>query len=119
MANGISFKFDDGNLFRNIAALETKISGAVDILVDYHALRGMQHLKTDAPWTDRTGAARTGLHTVSFSGGNKHTIVFAHAVHYGIWLEVKFSGRDEVIMPTVRKTGRELMQSLNGLMNRI
>lgn len=115
----LSFSFDMGDLERNVEQLEAKIDGAVNLLVDYHALKGMEHLKTDAPWTDRTGAARTGLHTVSFSGGGKHTILFAHSVHYGIWLEVKFSGRDEVIMPTVRKTGRELMQSLNGLMGRI
>jgi hypothetical protein len=115
----ISFSFNDGELVRSVAALEAKIKGAVDIAVDYHALKGMGYLKTDAPWTDRTGAARGGLHTVSFSGGSKHTIIFAHAVHYGIWLEVKFSGRDEVIMPTVRKTGRELMQSLDGLMGRL
>jgi hypothetical protein len=119
MASSIKFTFDGGELARNIEILEAKIAGAVDVLVDYHTLKGMEHLKTDAPWTDRTGAARTGLHTISFSGGGKHTIVFSHAVHYGIWLEVKFSGRDEVIMPTARKTGRELMQSLSGLMGRI
>lgn len=119
MPNRISFKFDDGELARNVASLEAKIQSAVDVMVDYHALKGQAYLKTDAPWNDQTGAARTGLHTVSFRGGNKHTIVFAHAVNYGIWLEVKFSGRDEVIMPTVRKTGRELMASLNGIMERL
>jgi len=119
MPNRISFSYDDGELIRSVAGLEAKIQGAVEILVDYHALQGQADLKTSAPWTDRTGAARTGLHTISFSGGNKHTIVFAHSVHYGIWLEVKFSGRDEVIMPVVRKTGRDLMWSLEGLMGRL
>jgi len=119
MASTIKFTFDDGGMSQRIEIMEVKLKGAVGILVDYASLKGMEHLKTDAPWTDRTGAARAGLHTISFSGGDKYTIIFSHAVHYGIWLEVKFSGRDEVIMPTVRKTGRDLMQSLDGLLGRI
>lgn len=76
-------------------------------------------MKINAPWTDRTGAARTGLHTNGGKSGGGWEIVFAHAVHYGIWLEVKYSGRDQIIMPSVRHTGRELMQDLQGLMGRL
>lgn len=119
MASKISFSFNDGELIRNTKILEEKIDGALGVVMDYYTLRGQEILKTGAPWTDRTGAARTGLHTVGFSSPDKHTIVFAHAVHYGIWLEVKFSGRDEAIMPAVRQTGRELMGALNGLMRRM
>lgn len=115
----ISFSFDDVELTKNLETLDLKVSRAIDFIVSYHASRGTQIMKTEAPWHDRTGAARSGLHTVSFSGGGKHEIIFAHSVHYGIWLEVKFSGRDEIIMPSVRKTGRELMRSLNGLMGKI
>lgn len=119
MASKISFTFEDRELRRNVDELEVKLDRAVDIAVDTAALRGQVYLKTDAPWHDRTGAARTGLHTVARKARGAHEIIFAHAVHYGIWLEVKFSGRDEVIMPTVLKTGRELMRSLNGLMGKI
>lgn len=117
----VRFRFDwDGReLSRNTGALPAKVERAVAQVVDYHAAKGEMYLKTDAPWTDRTSAARNGLHAVPSGGGGSYEILFSHAVHYGIWLEVKFNGRDEVIMPTVRKTGGELMTNLRGLMGKL
>lgn len=115
----LKFRFDNGEITRNLRNLPDKVNSAVAVLVDVNAIRGQGYLKAGAPWTDRTGAARTGLHTAASNFGDKHTITFAHAVHYGIWLEVKFSGRDAIIMPTVRKVGFELMRDLNGLIGKI
>lgn len=80
---------------------------------------GIAALKQNAPWTDRTSAARNGLHTITMLGGSQHIIIYSHAVHYGIWLEVKFSGRDAVILPTMIPEGRDLMKKLDGLMGRL
>ena len=113
------FDFDGRKLSKNVGALPPKIERAVAQVVDYHAAKGEAYLKTDAPWTDRTSAARNGLHTVSTGGSGDYEILFSHAVHYGIWLEVKFNNRDEVIMPTVRKTGTQLMDNLQGLMRKL
>lgn len=115
----ISFEFNEGRLRHNLNTLDSRVNRAVTAVVDMNATKGQAYLKTDAPWTDRTAAARTGLHTIANSGGGSHEIIFAHAVHYGIWLEVKYSGRDAVIMPTVRKTGHELLRDLEGLMGRL
>lgn len=115
----IKFTIDDRRLRLNIRNLPARIDAAVTRTVDINALRGMGYLKTDAPWTDRTGAARTGLHTTTRKTANQWAIHFAHSVHYGLWLEVKYSGRDAVIMPTIRKVGPELMADLRGLMRRL
>lgn len=118
---GVSFRFDfdDGELRRKTAALPPRIEAAVSAVVDRQAVLGEARMKTGAPWTDRTSAARTGLHTNASHGGGRHTIVFAHSVHYGIWLEIKNSGKYEIIMPTVRKTGADLMSDLRHLMRRL
>lgn len=123
-------KYDDAVIRGRLTALEQRLPMAVDAVIQYHALKGMGYLKTDAPWTDRTGAARAGLHTsvagytrdaatgrFARAGSSQKVITFAHAVNYGIWLEVKYSGRDAVIMPTVLKTGGELMISLQRVLD--
>lgn len=127
----LRFEYRDEQIRARIRDLDARLDIAVRALIDYYALKGMGYLKTDAPWTDRTGAARTGLHTSVggfargadgrfISGSNtEHVITFAHSVNYGIWLEVKYSGRDAVIMPTVLKTGGELMSALQGLLRQI
>lgn len=111
--------FDSRELRRNLKELEGKADRIIGAVIEYHAVEGEAELKTKAPWTDRTGAARTGLHTATAHQGGTHTIVFAHSVPYGIWLEIKNSGRYEVIMPTVRTIGPRVMQSLDGLFGRM
>lgn len=73
-------------------------------------------MRQNAPWNDQTGNARNGLHTTTFHEvGGTHGIVCAHSMPYGIWLEVKFSGRDGIIPATVRNGGDALMTLLSKL----
>lgn len=116
---GASFRYRDGELKRNIRELDRKVDGAIRLIVDLNGSRGEGFMKTNAPWTDRTGAARSGLHTVTSHSQSGHSILFAHTMDYGIWLEVKNSGEYEIIMPSVRETGRQLMSDLNHLFRRI
>lgn len=112
----VGFKFDKGTLDRGLRTLPPEVERRVHLTVERAAAKGEVYLKNDAPWTDRTGAARSGLHTTTSSSGRQHEIVFAHTVDYGIWLEVKNSGKYEVIVPTMIKTGRELMGDLKGVL---
>lgn len=116
---GASFKYRDGELRRAAKVLDQKLDLAVRLVVDVHSGRGEGYLKEQAPWTDRTGAARAGLHSFTEHNGDTHTIILAHSVHYGIWLEVKNSGEYQVILPVVRQTGKELMEDLNHIMRRL
>ncbi|AOE44827.1 hypothetical protein BI084_gp15 [Gordonia phage Terapin] len=106
-------KYDDRKLRRNVENLDEYYDDMIKAIVEYHAAQGEIDMKTNAPWTDRTTAARQGLYTVvNHEGKGHYTIIFSHTVHYGIWLEVKFSGRDAIIMPTVLSRGRALMKDL-------
>lgn len=111
--------FDGGELRRNLHTVSDRIERAVKQVVSMKGTEGIAALKQNAPWTDRTSAARNGLHTITMLGGSQHIIIYSHAVHYGIWLEVKFSGRDAVILPTMIPEGRDLMKKLDGLMGRL
>jgi hypothetical protein len=58
--------------------------------------------KRNAPWKDQTGNARNGLKGTHKVVPNKsYTATLAHGVPYGIWLEIRWSGRYSIIMPTI------------------
>lgn len=60
------------------------------------------YMKSQAPWTDRTGNARQGLHTeVHHVVGSMVEIVLAHGVHYGIWLEIRHGGAYAIVNPAL------------------
>lgn len=112
----VRIKYDDRRLRRNVESIDEIYEDMIEALVEFHALKGEENMKANAPWTDRTGMARQGLFTMVHKGGGHYTIVFSHTMHYGFWLEVKFSGRDAVIMPTVLSQGRALMRDLKEML---
>lgn len=108
----IRVKYDDTVLRENLENADKIYEEMIGFIVDYHAAKGQAAMKANAPWTDRTSAARNGLFTVVEKGNGGYTIIFSHTMHYGFWLEVKFSGRDAIIMPTVKSQGHALMSDL-------
>ncbi|WP_152967034.1 hypothetical protein [Mycobacterium heckeshornense] len=95
-----------------------------DLIIDA-AVEGETYMKEHAPWRDDTGnrkdrtpgAARAGLFTVPDIEGDHKAIVFSHSVDYGIWLEIKNNGKDEIIMPSVKTIGEKLMEGTEGSLN--
>lgn len=112
----VRVNFDGRKLRVNVRRYDEHVKRALDFLTEYHATQGVAAMKTNAPWTDRTSAARNGLYTVVTKGPGHYTIKFSHSVHYGIWLEVKFSGRDAIIMPTVINQGEALMSDIRRML---
>lgn len=105
--------YDDRRLRSNVRQYKEHFDKMLAAIIDYHSVAAVADMKSGAPWTDRTGAARNGLFTVvSHPDENHYTITLSHTVHYGFWLEVKFSGRDAIIMPTVLSRGRALMRDI-------
>lgn len=70
--------------------------------------------RNNAPWTDRTGNARSGLHADVnvIDQGKAFELIVAHSVNYGIWLEVRFSGKYAIIQPTVDYIGAVLISRI-------
>lgn len=87
--------------------------------IDYFSPRVEGYARDNAPWTDRTGNARTGLRARPQHESRSHSIVVFHSVPYGIWLEIRFEGRYAIILPTVQIQGRELMAFMKGLFGRM
>jgi hypothetical protein len=119
MASRAGFTWTDESLFRNVKTLPVKLQRGITAAVEYQASKSESVMRANAPWHDQTGAARSGLHTETKHTAKSHTIIFAHSVPYGIWLEVRFSGRYAIIMPSVESGGRELMTLLGGVLGRM
>lgn len=75
------------------------------------------YAKSNAPWQDRTGAARSSLSATVEETGPIGTIVLSHGVPYGIWLEVANGGRFAIIAPTIDVFGPRVMRSLQNMIN--
>lgn len=119
MASEFTFKADQ--LALNITEFDAKIHGAISAIVDYNAPIAEGQMKSEAPWTDQTGAARTGLHAQTDIDQRAWTLILAHAVNYGIWLETRndFNGRYAIILKVLVDTGNRLMAQLEGLFGKV
>lgn len=115
----IKIDFDDSNLRNNLKTFGNRLNRNVAATMDYNAGYTTGWLKSNAPWTDDTAAARTGLVAMPFSVGNQHEILMAYSVTYGIWLEIANSGRYAVITPAMRIVGAKIMSDLQNLINQM
>lgn len=115
----IKLEWDDGRIRKNIVQLDARTKKAIEVAFAFQAGRSTGYMKTNAPWTDRTTAARAGLHAVSRNHGSQFELLLAHAVSYGIWLEVCNSGRYQIILPSLRAASRELQGLLDNLWSKM
>lgn len=109
--------FFSNPLPKNIAEFGVKLAGGIVAVMAYNSDRAEEYMKSNAPWTDRTGNARNGLKAEPFGNAQDQTfgIVMFHQVPYGLWLEVKHSGEYAIITPTVQAFGPEVMKQIDGL----
>lgn len=114
-----SFTFDTSN-FKSGRHLDLKIRRALFGVCKYWDGRVETHMKTKAPWRDRTTNARNGLAaTAAKLGRSRFAIVLTHAVEYGIFLEVKNNGKYAIIMPSIKLYAPKVMKTLTKLMDRL
>lgn len=112
----ISIEVDFKDLKRNIPAFSKKVNRNVALLMDYNAGYTTGWMKQNAPWTDDTAAARTGLTTIPLHLGTTHQLLMAYSVNYGIWLEVANSGKYAIITPAMRIVGEKIMRDMQQLL---
>lgn len=78
------------------------------------AQEALDFAKQQAPWTDRTGNARSGL-DVDVDGDRQEIVLtMFHTVDYGQWLETIQNGNLAVIMPTLELYGPEIKRRIEG-----
>jgi hypothetical protein len=111
-------KLDTKTLQVNLEKLDRRTILGIAAAMDYQATKTEFFMKTNAKWTDRTGHARSSLFTATKKQGNSFYMLLSHTASYGIWLEVRFSGRYAIIVPGLRFTVAGLPKLLNKLLEK-
>lgn len=110
-----AFRWTSDNLTTSLKNAPARVNIAVASACEYQARRSENFMRANARWTDQTANARNGLHAVAASTKGSHVITLAHGMPYGIWLEVRWSGKYGIIPEAVRTGGMELMAMLGSL----
>jgi hypothetical protein len=113
---GIRWSTPPSELAAAVERYGDRVLTAVAAVAQRVATEMQNQAQADAPWTDRTGNARTGIFGTSEAdfGARVVTIFLSHgaSIDYGIWLELANSGRYGVIMRTMQAQYEPLMQML-------
>lgn len=115
----VEFKFDDRKLRRNVRRFGPNFRRNLSAVTDRRAAITQADLRIGAPWTDNTGAARSGLFALALHSKNAEEIFMAYSVTYGVWLEVAHDRKYAIITPMMRIAGAALMRDLQGLLDRM
>lgn len=91
--------------------IERKKMGMV-MLMQNLAGHAEAEMKQNAPWTDRTGNARNGLHAGVEVGQDKFTFYLSHGVEYGVFLELAHGGNYAIVRPTADVYAPKLRDAL-------
>lgn len=113
---GIRWSTPPSELATAVERYGDRVLVAVAAVAQRVATEMQNQAKADAPWTDRTGNARTGIFGTSEADFAAHvvTIYLSHGatIDYGVFLELSRSGSHAVIMRTMQAHYEPLMQML-------
>jgi hypothetical protein len=99
----------EDNLSAKVAVLPVVVNKALNVLMQTQAPRVQSYARSHAPWNDQTGNARSGLFARAGGGGGTSYIELYHTVPYGIFLETRWGGRYQVLVPTITAEGARIM----------
>ncbi len=115
---GITFDFSDFESKMN--GLNDKVDAAVNMLASTDAAELASYMKSNRPWTDRTGMAKANLSaTVSKPSKHEIRITLAHGVYYGIWLEFAHGKKYAILQPTLNTKGKEVINDFEKLVKKV
>lgn len=102
----MSLKITEDTLTPNLEQFDERANEAINKIFKYWAVRASSEMKVGARWTDRTGNARAALYAVSSSNDarfkeGRFVLHFIHGMPYGVWLEIRWSGKYAIIGPTM------------------
>ena len=113
-------KFDISNMANNLEHMNERADAAVRVFAEQAATKLTSNAQTNAKWVDRTGNARTRLHSYVSAMSNGYRITLAHGVDYGIWLELANEKRYSIIPQTIEYVGTfEIMPAFDHFLERL
>lgn len=90
---------------------------AVFQICETHAQLIADDARVSAPWQDRTGNARSGLHGTATRQDAGAGAKVAYSVAYGVFLERKNAGRFATVVPALQRGYAPLMSDIKALIS--
>ena len=122
MKSGIFWAPPPSFLVSRLVALEAGMRSEMARTLDEQARQIEAEMKAQAPWSDISGATRAGLFAQATPDGLGGEVVVSMGGPFGPdpYLEIRrdVSARRPIIRPTLASGGPQVMQSLDGLMDR-
>lgn len=106
-------------MYNKLRTFNARADRFITAATAYHATQAVNYARTNAPWTDRTTNARNGLFATAQRDAPVYRIIIGHSVPYGVWLEVRWAGRYQILRPTVDHEGPELMKTVSTMFARM
>jgi hypothetical protein len=118
--NGPGIIITRDTLTPNLKSFKPNMKGRIGLYMKGQSTRVQDYARRNAPWHDRTGNARNGLHAdyIGDRDGDRHVIRVYHTVPYGIWLEIRWAGKYAIIWPTVQSEGARILAGMNKLIEK-
>lgn len=111
----------DNTLSEGIANFEFKMYERMDEIAEEFSREMEAYARSNAPWDDRTGDARSGLTSEISDNSESGTLAvnLFHTVDYGVWLEIRWGGKYAILIPTIENMGPRLLEMMERMMDRI
>lgn len=106
------FEWDMDTLTPALGAIDDAADRFLTAVIGFHEPKAAAWAKTNARWVDRTSNARNSLWAKAERARPNYRIHVGHGVPYGLWLEIRFSGRYAIIEPTIRAAGADVMKTV-------
>lgn len=107
-------------MFDRLQEYDGSVRRALHAVAEYFAPIVESYAKDNAPWIDRTGNARQGL-TGSVQDISQTVVhlYLSHKMDYGVYLELKHSGRYAIILPTLEAHYGEIKKRLDSIFSQV
>lgn len=112
----MEFKVDIDDILDGLDDVDEKVMAALELYGETVALKAEGKSKSEAKWTDRTGAARQSLKGTSNRNHNNVRVTLSHNVFYGIYLEYCNGGKYAIVEPTIDAISGEAIEGLKNLL---
>ena len=113
---GITFRYRESTLNRNLDRMAEKAGAVILQYCQTKAPIIEAEMKGTRPWKDQSGGAKATLNVrVSNPEPNIVRMTLAHGKDYGIWLELANEKNFAIIEPTLRYSGPEVVEELQGI----
>lgn len=111
-ASPIKSEFFYDELTPNLGVYGAYVVDKVQAVMREFGREMVAYAQENATWADRTGTARQGIEASVEEDKKKPSLYLYHTASYGLWLEIRWSGRFAIIMPTIEAKGPDLMKEI-------